>query len=57
MTLAHALPQVAEHLYPQGRPRSPEETAGWLKYTLASYEQLARAEDGSGANRRPLATG
>jgi RimJ/RimL family protein N-acetyltransferase len=40
-TRLHALPQVAEHLYPQGRPRSPEETAGWLKYTLASYEQLA----------------
>jgi len=40
-TRIHALPQVAEHLYPQGRPRSPEETAGWLKYTLASYEQLA----------------
>ena len=24
-----------------GRPRSPEETAAWLRYTLASYEQLA----------------
>jgi len=37
----HALPQVAEHLYPGGRPRSPDETAAWLRYTLASYEQLA----------------
>src|SRR3989475_10556750 len=39
-TRLHALPKVAEHLYPEGRPRSPEETAGWLKYTLASYEKL-----------------
>src|SRR5215468_461485 len=49
----HALPEVAQHLYPQGRPRSPVETAAWLQYTLASYEQLAlgylavlRKEDG-----------
>ncbi len=40
-TRLHALPEVAEHLYPGGRPRSPEETAGWLQYTLAGYEQLA----------------
>ncbi len=40
-TRIHALPEVAQHLYPGGRPRSPEETAAWLKYTLASYEQLA----------------
>src|SRR5262245_24900613 len=40
-TCIHALPEVAQHLYPAGRPRSPEETAGWLQYTLASYEQLA----------------
>jgi [ribosomal protein S5]-alanine N-acetyltransferase len=40
-TRLHALPEVAEHLYPGGRPRSPEETAAWLQYTLASYEQLA----------------
>jgi len=40
-TRIHALPEVAEHLYPGGRPRSPEQTAGWLRYTLASYEQLA----------------
>jgi hypothetical protein len=39
---------------PEGRPRSPEETAAWLQYTLASYEQLAlghlailRKEDGA----------
>jgi len=53
-TRLHALPEVAQHLYPSGRPRSPEETAGWLRYTLASYEQLAlgylavlRKEDGA----------
>ena len=40
-TRIHALPEVARHLYPGGRPRSPEETAAWLRYTLASYEQLA----------------
>ena len=40
-TRLHALPDVAEHLYPGGRPRSPEETAAWLQYTLASYQQLA----------------
>jgi hypothetical protein len=26
-TRIHALPEVARHLYPGGRPRSPEETA------------------------------
>ena len=53
-TRLHALPEVARHLYPNGRPRSSEETAAWLRYTLASYEQLAlgylavlRKEDGA----------
>jgi len=53
-TRLHALPEVARHLYPGGRPRSPEETARWLRYTLTSYEQLAlgylavlRKEDGA----------
>ena len=53
-TRIHALPEVAQDLYPGGRPRSPEETAAWLQYTLASYEQLAlgylavlRKEDGA----------
>ena len=53
-TRIHALPEVARHLYPGGRPKSPEETAKWLQYTLASYEQLAlgylavvRKEDGT----------
>ncbi len=53
-TRIHALPEVAQHLYPGGRPRSPEETAAWLQYTLTSYEQLAlgylavlRKEDGA----------
>jgi ribosomal-protein-alanine N-acetyltransferase len=52
-TRLHALPEVAHGLYPEGRPRSPEETERWLEYTLASYEQLAlgylavlRKEDG-----------
>ena len=40
-TRIHALPEVAENLYPGGRPRSPEETAAWLKATLASYQQRA----------------
>ena len=40
-TRLHALPDVAQHLYPGGRPRTPHETAEWLTYTLASYEQLA----------------
>src|SRR5438552_6123909 len=40
-TRLHALPEVAQHLYPEGRPRSPEETAAFVRYTLASYEQLA----------------
>ena len=53
-TRLHALPEVARHLYPEGRPRSPEQTAAWLESTLASYEQLAlgylavlRKEDGA----------
>jgi [ribosomal protein S5]-alanine N-acetyltransferase len=40
-TRLHTLPKVAEHLYPEGRPRSSEETKAWMEYTLASYEQLA----------------
>jgi [ribosomal protein S5]-alanine N-acetyltransferase len=40
-TRIHALPEVARHLHPEGRPRSPEQTASWLQYTLTSYEQLA----------------
>lgn len=39
-TRIHALPQVAENLYPGGRPRSPEETAAWLEATLASYAPI-----------------
>jgi len=53
-TRIHALPEVARYLYPGGRPRSPEETAAFLRYTLASYERLAlgylavlRKEDGA----------
>jgi RimJ/RimL family protein N-acetyltransferase len=53
-TRIHALPEVALGLYPEGRPRSPEETAVWLQSTLTSYERLAlgylavlRKEDGA----------
>ena len=53
-TRIHTLPEVAQYLYPGGRPCSPEETAAWLRATLASYEQLAlgylavlRKEDGA----------
>ena len=44
-TRIHALPEVAQHLYPGGRPRSPEETAKWLQYTLASYETARCVRD------------
>jgi RimJ/RimL family protein N-acetyltransferase len=40
-TRLHALPEVAQGLYPEGRPRTPEEVATWLRGTLASYEELA----------------
>src|SRR5476651_2218584 len=50
----HASPEVARHLYPAGRPRSPQETEASLRVTLASYEQHAlgqlavlRKEDGA----------
>jgi hypothetical protein len=39
-TRLHANPTVAEHLYPEGRQRSPEETNAWMEYTLASYDRL-----------------
>jgi RimJ/RimL family protein N-acetyltransferase len=52
-TRIHALPDVAQYLWPESRPRSPEQTAAWLRNTLRSYEQLAlgylavvRKEDG-----------
>jgi RimJ/RimL family protein N-acetyltransferase len=40
-TRIHALPEVAQYLYPGSRPRTPEESAAWLQSVLASYEQLA----------------
>ena len=40
-TRLHVLPEVAQGLYPEGRPRNSEETAVWLQRTLASYEQLS----------------
>jgi len=52
-TRLHAHREVAQGLYPGGRPRSPEEVATWLQGTLDDYEQLAlghlavlRKEDG-----------
>ena len=40
-TRIHALPEVAQHLYPGGRPRSREETAAFLQSIFESYERLA----------------
>jgi [ribosomal protein S5]-alanine N-acetyltransferase len=40
-TRIHSLPEVARYLWPEGRPRSPEQSALWLQSTLESYEQLA----------------
>ncbi len=37
----HGMPEVAQGLWPEGRPRSAEQTEAWLRYTLASYETLA----------------
>src|SRR6267378_2603225 len=42
-TRIHALPEVAQYLYPGGRPRSPEESAAWLQATLESDDQRALA--------------
>lgn len=38
-TRIHAVPDVVRYTG-HGRPRSPEETQGWLQSTLASYEEL-----------------
>jgi ribosomal-protein-alanine N-acetyltransferase len=53
-TRLHALPEVARLLYPEGRPRTPDESAAWLQSVLVSYEQHAlgylavlRKEDGA----------
>jgi RimJ/RimL family protein N-acetyltransferase len=40
-TRIHALPEVAQHLWPGGRPRSPGQTEAWLQFTLETYDQLA----------------
>jgi hypothetical protein len=50
-TCLHALPKVAQHLYPGGRTRLPQEVAAWLQYTLASYERLARLSRGPSQGR------
>src|SRR5437879_2042527 len=57
----HALPEVAQYLWI--RPRSPQETAAWLRGTLASYEQRAlghlaivRKQDGALIGRCGLTT-
>src|SRR2546422_6879371 len=41
-TRIHALPEVAQHLYPGGWPRSPEESAAWLLATLERLREAAR---------------
>ena len=53
-TRIHALPKVAQYLYPGGRPRSHQETAAFLQSIFESYERLAlgylavlRKEDGA----------
>jgi [ribosomal protein S5]-alanine N-acetyltransferase len=52
-TRLHALPDVAQSLYPGGLPRSPEQVAAWLQGTLASYERglghlaVMRKDDGA----------
>jgi RimJ/RimL family protein N-acetyltransferase len=53
-TRLHARPEVAQGLYPEGRPRTPEQVAAWLHATLASYEQrglghlaVLRKQDGA----------
>jgi [ribosomal protein S5]-alanine N-acetyltransferase len=38
-TRLHASPEVAQGLYPEGRPRTPEETATWLQRTHGGYEE------------------
>jgi RimJ/RimL family protein N-acetyltransferase len=40
-TRIHALPEVAQGLYPEGRPRTPQQTDAWLQSTLTSYEMQA----------------
>ena len=37
----HGLPEVARYLWPGGRAHSCEQTASWMRNTLASYERLA----------------
>src|SRR3989441_10822082 len=46
----HALPEVAQYLYPEGRPRSPEESAACLQYTHSD----GRAEPRGERHRRKL---
>ncbi|HTR84049.1 MAG TPA: GNAT family N-acetyltransferase [Reyranella sp.] len=40
-TRIHSLPQVARYLWPNGIPRTPQQTLVWLKSVLESYERLA----------------
>lgn len=37
----HAMPEVARGLWAEGRPQTAEQTEGWLRGTLESYEALA----------------
>jgi RimJ/RimL family protein N-acetyltransferase len=47
-TRIHALPEVAQYLYPGGRPRSPEESAAWLRATLGGAVAAAPPEARAG---------
>jgi RimJ/RimL family protein N-acetyltransferase len=40
-TRIHALPEVARGLWPEGRPRTSDESAKWLRSTLTSYDEIA----------------
>ena len=50
-TRLHANPHVAEHLYPQGRPRTPAETNAFVQYTLATTSGSRSAISRSCARR------
>jgi RimJ/RimL family protein N-acetyltransferase len=53
-TRLHTCPEVTRYLYPEGQPRSPEQSAAFLRSNLDSYDRLAlghlavvRKEDGA----------
>ena len=48
----HGMPEVAQGLWPEARPRTAEQTETWLRDTLASYEALSARVSGGGAEGR-----